>query len=318
MPIVYVPMVADYIHHGHINIINTARKYGDVIIGLMTDTAAASYKRLPILSYEERKSIIESIAGVTRVGGLESYSQQPGYGNTDTGFVAAAFADKSKGTVLYISRADGICSSFNSNTVGTLMDFRSNGTQAGFLSLTADTGILLTSNSATGPVIVQNSDARVKTLTPFSGNAADTIKLLSPGVNGFIAHELQAHVSDAVTGTQDETEVIGTMTDADGVVTTDVTEPEAMPYGATWVQTGTRPVYQGVDQTKLIPLLTKALQEALERIEELESNTLQPLYATLADLPSATDHHGKVAHVHSEGALYFAHAGSWVKLQNAS
>ena len=104
-------------------------------------------------------------AGVTRVGGLESYSQQPGYGNTDTGFVAAAFADKSKGTVLYISRADGICSSFNSNTVGTLMDFRSNGTQAGFLSLTADTGILLTSNSATGPVIVQNSDARVKTLT---------------------------------------------------------------------------------------------------------------------------------------------------------
>jgi hypothetical protein len=85
----------------------------------------------------------------------------------------------------------------------------------------------------------------------------------------------------------------------------------------TWSSTGTRDVYQGVDQTKLIPLLTKALQEALDRIEQLESNTLQPLYATLADLPSATDHHGKVAHVHSEGALYFAHAGNWVKLQNA-
>ena len=41
------------------------------------------------------------------------------------------------------------------------------------------------------------------------------------------------------------------------------------------------------------------------------------LYSTFADLPSATDHHGKVAHVHSEGALYFAHAGNWVKLQNA-
>ena len=85
----------------------------------------------------------------------------------------------------------------------------------------------------------------------------------------------------------------------------------------TWTATGTRAVYQGVDQTKLIPLLTKALQEALDRIEQLESNTLQPLYASLADLPSATDHHGKVAHVHSEGALYFAHAGNWVKLQNA-
>ena len=85
----------------------------------------------------------------------------------------------------------------------------------------------------------------------------------------------------------------------------------------TWTPTGTQPVYQGVDQTKLIPLLTKALQEALTRIEELESNTLQPLYSTLADLPDASDHHGKTAHVHSEGALYFAHAGNWVKLQNA-
>ena len=39
----------------------------------------------------------------------------------------------------------------------------------------------------------------------------------------------------------------------------------------TWEATGTRPVYQGVDQSKLIPLLTKALQEALERIEQLEA-----------------------------------------------
>ena len=39
----------------------------------------------------------------------------------------------------------------------------------------------------------------------------------------------------------------------------------------TWEATGTRPIYQGVDQTKLIPLLTKGLQEALERIEMLEA-----------------------------------------------
>ena len=38
----------------------------------------------------------------------------------------------------------------------------------------------------------------------------------------------------------------------------------------TWTATGTRPVYQGVDQTKLIPLLTKALQESLDKIEVLE------------------------------------------------
>ena len=116
----------------------------------------------------------------------------------------------------------------------------------------------------------------------------------------------------AVAATYDEygTELTAEVPEAEATYTT-VTRTR------TWTPSGTRPVYQGVDQTKLIPLLTKALQEALDRIEQLESNTLQPLYASLADLPSAADHHGKVAHVHSEGALYFAHAGNWVKLQNA-
>jgi len=66
-PLVYVPMVADYIHHGHINVINEAKKLGRVVIGLMTDRAAASYKRLPLLSYEERKYILESVDGVSEV-----------------------------------------------------------------------------------------------------------------------------------------------------------------------------------------------------------------------------------------------------------
>jgi hypothetical protein len=63
--------------------------------------------------------------------------------------------------------------------------------------------------------------------------------------------------------------------------------------------------------------LLDIISDLRARIAELESNTLQPLYQTLADLPDASEHHGKTAHVHSEGALYFAHAGNWVKLQNA-
>ena len=63
--------------------------------------------------------------------------------------------------------------------------------------------------------------------------------------------------------------------------------------------------------------LLSIIKDLRARIEELESNTLQPLYQTVADLPDASEHHGKTAHVHSEGALYFAHAGNWVKLQNA-
>lgn len=64
---VYVAMGTDILHHGHINIIESARKLGDVTIGLMTDEALASYKRVPLLSYEQRKKIIENIKGVSQV-----------------------------------------------------------------------------------------------------------------------------------------------------------------------------------------------------------------------------------------------------------
>jgi phosphoenolpyruvate mutase len=64
---VYVGMCADLIHHGHLNIIKEARKYGEVIVGLLTDSAIAGYKRLPALSYEERKIVVENIVGVSKV-----------------------------------------------------------------------------------------------------------------------------------------------------------------------------------------------------------------------------------------------------------
>lgn len=64
---VYIAMSADIIHNGHINIINEGKKYGDVIIGLLTDEAIASYKRMPLLTFEERKAIFENIKGVSEV-----------------------------------------------------------------------------------------------------------------------------------------------------------------------------------------------------------------------------------------------------------
>ena len=64
---VYVGMSADIVHTGHLNIIKEARKYGEVIVGVLTDKAIASYKRLPFLSLEERKTIIENIKGVSQV-----------------------------------------------------------------------------------------------------------------------------------------------------------------------------------------------------------------------------------------------------------
>ncbi len=65
--IVYIGMSADLIHPGHLNIINTGKKLGRVVIGLLTDKAIAGYKRVPYLSFEQRKIIVENIAGVSEV-----------------------------------------------------------------------------------------------------------------------------------------------------------------------------------------------------------------------------------------------------------
>jgi len=60
-------MAADFIHPGHINLINNASELGEVTVGLLTDKAVAEYKRAPILKYEQRKIIIKNIKGVTHI-----------------------------------------------------------------------------------------------------------------------------------------------------------------------------------------------------------------------------------------------------------
>jgi hypothetical protein len=72
-------------------------------------------------------------------------------------------------------------------------------------------------------------------------------------VDGFLAHEVQAFVPECVTGLKDQVKTVE-VTDEDGNVTTE-----------------TRPVYQGIDQSKLVPLLTAALQEALTEIQDLKA-----------------------------------------------
>jgi len=67
MKIVYIGMSADLIHKGHLNIIVEGRKLGKVIIGLLTDEAIASYKRLPLITFKERKTIVENLKGVDKV-----------------------------------------------------------------------------------------------------------------------------------------------------------------------------------------------------------------------------------------------------------
>jgi len=63
----YVGLAVDIIHEGHINILKIANSYGDVIVGLLTDEAIASYKSIPYLNYNRRKIIIQNIKYVKKV-----------------------------------------------------------------------------------------------------------------------------------------------------------------------------------------------------------------------------------------------------------
>ncbi len=65
--IVYVPLAVDILHSGHLNIINRAKKYGKVVIGLLSDNAVAEYKNIPALEYEERYKIVKNLKNIHKI-----------------------------------------------------------------------------------------------------------------------------------------------------------------------------------------------------------------------------------------------------------
>ena len=70
-------MSADLVHPGHMNILKTASELGEVSVGLLTDKAIASYKRLPYMTYDQRKAVIENIKGVVSVIPQETLDYRP-------------------------------------------------------------------------------------------------------------------------------------------------------------------------------------------------------------------------------------------------
>lgn len=74
---VYLGMTADIIHPGIINIITEGAKLGELIVGLLTDSAIAAHKRLPYLDYEQRKQVVENIKGVAAVVPQEDWNYVP-------------------------------------------------------------------------------------------------------------------------------------------------------------------------------------------------------------------------------------------------
>ena len=148
---------------------------------------------------------------------------------------------------------------------GEVVRFRKQATQVGNITVTGSSTAYNTSSDyrlKENVVSMDNASDRVLALNPVRFNfIADPDKT----VDGFLAHEAQAVVPEAVHGVKDgmrteEYEASPAVLDEDGNVVTEAVM-------------GTRevPDYQGIDQSKLVPLLTKALQEALERIAVLES-----------------------------------------------
>jgi len=64
---VYVVFAADILHEGHINILSKASKYGDVIVGLLSDKAVTSYKKLPQINYKQREVVLKNIKFVKSI-----------------------------------------------------------------------------------------------------------------------------------------------------------------------------------------------------------------------------------------------------------
>ena len=64
---VYVGMSADLVHPGHLNVLSEAAQLGEVTVGVLTDSAIASYKRLPYMTFEQRAMIVASLKQVQNV-----------------------------------------------------------------------------------------------------------------------------------------------------------------------------------------------------------------------------------------------------------
>ena len=182
---------------------------------------------------------------------------------------------------LYLSGSVSLGGNINATGVTTSVHTwksTSNSTSASkhmiFANPNGNVGDIRTNGSATSYVTL--SDYRLKENVEYDWDATTRLKQLRPSrfnfiadadttVDGFLAHEVQDIVPEAISGVKDEMkeeeyEVTPAVLDEDGNVVTEAVM-------------GTRevPEYQGIDQSKLVPLLTKALQEQQTLIESLEA-----------------------------------------------
>jgi len=150
--------------------------------------------------------------------------------------------------------------------------------------------------SNTGSAFNTSSDYRLKENVETDWNATTRLKQLKPSrfnfkadadttVDGFLAHEVSSIVPEAITGDKDATETkTKVVVNSSGfIIHQDVEEADwtagkvadeegntRYPSDSTWEASKVVPVYQGIDQSKLVPLMVKTIQELEARIKTLE------------------------------------------------
>ena len=232
---------------------------------LGSNATVISGSRLGTLTFHgaDGTSFIEAATVAGEVDGTPGASDMPGrlvFSTTADG--AASPTERMRitngGGVCFATTAVGVqnsdSASFNTAGYITVNHINGKGSGSGYVAFNYNGGEIgsITQNGTTGVAYNTSSDYRLKeNILPITNGITRFQQLkpsrfnfkADPGIvmDGFLAHEAQAVVPECVTGEKDAV-------DADG-----------------------NPVYQGIDQSKLVPLLTAALQEAIARIETLET-----------------------------------------------
>jgi hypothetical protein len=243
---------------------------------LRVHAAEADSSSEPILVLESSNDFAESIVEFkdsSGVGGRVAYNHGDNALRFQTNGLSEGMRIDSSGNLLLgtttnLDTASRLNVKYSYTNSGAAWESNSTATHNAivFKNPNGVVGTIQTSGSSTA--YNTSSDYRLKENVADMTGAIDRVKALAPKrfnfiadadttVDGFLAHEAQAVVPEAITGTHNEV-------DDDG-----------------------NPVYQGIDQSKLVPLLTGALQEAIAKIEALETQRAD-LEARLTALENAS------------------------------
>lgn len=195
----------------------------------------------------------------------------PGFFNRTYGHEIEAASDGS-GSTLHIARETGAVLNIGADANADLVYFRNTNSSSSGVA-TAVGSISITSSST---AFNTSSDYRLKENVVSITDGIDRLKQLNPSrfnfkiepdvtVDGFLAHEVSDIVPESISGTKDA------MKDEQYEISPAVYDDDGELISEKVMGTRSVPDYQGIDQSKLVPLLTAALQEAVEKIDDLES-----------------------------------------------